>query len=51
LDGQHSPLRKYHGRETLSGHNMAFISDEYERINAVRHEDKRMIKFLDPTNR
>jgi hypothetical protein len=36
-DGQHSPLRTNNGvfskgRETLSGHKTAIISDEYERV-------------------
>ncbi len=37
LDGQHCPLRTYHGiyfkdRVTLWEHNTVFISDEYERV-------------------
>ncbi len=38
LDGQHFPLRTYHGvffksRKTLWGHNTAFIFHEYERVS------------------
>jgi hypothetical protein len=47
LDRQHSLLRKYHGdffsraeKPSEDIHNMALISDEYERLKAVVSKTK-----------